>query len=182
MELAPHLAGAAKYIVSKSLVWHREDREMFQYRGGRLLSITFTEFTPELEALLKETLLADAAGAARFVVDVLAGYLGLPATHETYKAIVETVQPNDPILGSIEIGLDATGVVSGEFGMVEAYKRKKEELQPWLTDARPRVRAFAQSHDKTLDRMIAAEQRRSEDDLEARKRQYGDDPGSATGK
>jgi hypothetical protein len=182
MELAPHLAGAAKYIVSKSLVWHREDREMFQYRGGRLLSITFTEFTPELEALLKETLLADAAGAARFVVDVLAGYHGLPATHETYKAIVETVQPNDPILGSIEIGLDATGVVSGEFGMVEAYKRKKEELQPWLTDARPRVRAFAQSHDKTLDRMIAAEQRRSEDDLEARKRQYGDDPGSATGK
>ncbi len=31
-----------------------------------------------------------------------------------------------------------------------------------------------------LDRMIAAEQRRSEEDLEARKREYGDDAGAAS--
>jgi hypothetical protein len=59
--------------------------------------------------------------------------------------------------------------------MREAYQRKKAEIQPWLTDPRPRVKAFAEAHDRMPDRMIAAEQRRSEEDLEARKRQYGDD-------
>jgi hypothetical protein len=58
--------------------------------------------------------------------------------------------------------------------MREAYQRKKAELQPWLTDARPRVKAFAESLNRELDRMISAEQRRSEDDLEARKRRYGE--------
>ena len=32
-----------------------------------------------------------------------------------------------------------------------------------------------------LDRMIASDQRRSEEDLEARKREYGDDAGIHTG-
>ena len=120
-------------------------------------------------------LATDGAGAVRFVADVLAGYRGSPETHELYKLIVDAVSNEDQVLGSVEVALISTGVVSGEFGMVEAYQRKKNEFQPWLTDSRPRVKAYAEAHDRMLDRMIAAEQRRSEEDLEARKREYGDD-------
>jgi len=68
--------------------------------------------------------------------------------------------------------------VSGEFGFVEAYLRKKQEMTDWLSDTDANVRAFAESYVRYLDRLIAAEQRRSEEDIEMRRRMY-DDPGDA---
>jgi ppGpp synthetase/RelA/SpoT-type nucleotidyltranferase len=177
--LGRHLALTGPYLIAQSRAWHRENAEFFEYRGGRLLPLVFPEFTPELEGLLKEVLATGGAGAARCVADVLAGYRGSPATHELYKLIVEAVPEGDPVLGAVEVALISTGVVSGEFGMVQAYQRKKAEIQPWLCDSRPRVKAYAEAYDRMLDRMIAAEQRRSEEDLEARKRQYGDGMGQA---
>lgn len=171
--LLPQLAATEEYLLTQCHAWHCERPELFEFRGGRLLSILFPEFTPELERLLRKMLVAD--GAAQFVVDVLAGYRGSPATHEIYKMIVDAVPDEDPILGSVEVALISTGLVSGEFGMREAYQRKKNEFKPWITDSRPRVKAYAEAHDRMLDRMLAAEQRRSEEDLEARKREYGDD-------
>lgn len=179
--LGPHLAATGAYLLAKSRAWHGEKPEFFKFRGGRLLSVLFPEFTPEIEGHVKAILAADGAGAARFVVDVLAGYRGSPATHEIYKLIVDAVPDEDPVLGSVEVALMSTGVVRGEFGMVEAYQQKKVEFQPWLADSRPRVNAYAQTHDRMLDRMIAAEQRRSEEDLEARKREYGDDTDTTAG-
>jgi ppGpp synthetase/RelA/SpoT-type nucleotidyltranferase len=179
--LRPHLAATGECVLAQCRAWHREKPELFEFRGGRLLSVLFPEFTSELEGHLKKMLTTDGVGAARFVVDVLAGYRGSPATHELYKLIVDAVPEEDPVLGSVEVALISTDVVSGEFGMVEAYQRKKAEFQRWLTDSRPRVKAYADAHDRMLDRMIAAEQRRSEEDLEARKREYGDDTDTRTG-
>ena len=154
---------------------------MFEYRGGGLFPLVFPDFTPELEGCLKEVLAIEGAGAAQFVVDVLAGYRGSLATHELYMLIVDAVPDDDPVLGSVEGALISTGVVHGEFGMVEAYRQKKAEFQTWLLDLRPRVKAFAETHDRMLDRMIAGEQRRSEEDVEALKRQYEDGTGQAGG-
>ncbi len=177
--LGPHLAATVPYLIAQSRAWHHENAEFFQYRGGRLLPLVSPEFTPEVQDRLNEVLVTGGAEATRFVADMLAGYGGSPATHELYKLIVEAVPDGHPVLGAIEVALISTGIVSGEFGMVQAYQRKKAEFQPWLSDSRPRVSAFAAAHDRMLDRMIAAEQRRSEEDLEARKRQYGDGKGQA---
>lgn len=179
-KLLPHLAMTGGYLLDQCRTWHRECPEFFEYRGGSLLSVVFPEFTAEIEAYLKAMLTSDGADAARFVVDVLAGYRGSPATHELYKMIVDVVPDDDPILGSVEVALISTDVVSGEFGMREAYQRKKDEFKPWLTDYRLRVKDYAKAHDLMLDRMIAAEQRRSEEDIEARKREYGEDTGTAS--
>jgi hypothetical protein len=48
---------------------------------------------------------------------------------------------------------------TGEFGLVEAYTTKKQEMADWLADADAHVRAFAESYVRGLDRRIAAEQR-----------------------
>ena len=116
--LGPHLATTVAYLVAQSYEWHREKPDLFEYRGGRLLSVVFPEFTPEIEGQLNQVL-ATGGGAPRFVVDVLSGYRGSPATHELYKLIVEAVPDDDPVLGSVEVALISTGGVSGEFGMVE---------------------------------------------------------------
>lgn len=179
--LGPYLATSGEHFLAQCRAWHREKPELFEFCGGRLLSVLFPEFTSELEGHLKTMLATDGADAARFVVDVLAGYRGSPATHELYKLVVDAVPDEDPVLGSVEVALISTGVVGGEFGMVEAYQRKKAEFQPWLVDSRPRVASYAEAHVRMLDRMIAAEQRRSEEDLEARKREYGDDTDTRNG-
>jgi hypothetical protein len=80
----------------------------------------------------------------------------------------------DSLIGEVDAILDATGTVMGEFGMVEAYKQKKQDIASWLADPRERVQSFAKRRVLSLDRYIAAEQRRSEQDLELRKRSYGE--------
>lgn len=179
--LGKYLEASRAYLVAQSREWHRENPDFFEYRGGRLVQAVFPEFTAELECLLKNELTAGGTGAPQFVAKILSTYGGAPATHEIFKQIVDAAPPDDPVFGSVEVALIATGVVSGEFGRIEAYQRKKAEFQPWLTDSRPRVKAFADAHDRMLDRKIAQEQRRSEEDLEARKREYGDDAAAARG-
>ena len=95
--------------------------------------------------------------------------------HDVCKEIVNAIPEDDIRLGEIEIVLESTGVISGQFGFVEAYQQKKEEVSPWLDDARPKVRKFAERYQRTLDRTIAAEQRRSEADYELRRRQWPED-------
>ena len=81
---------------------------------------------------------------------------------------------DDPLLSPVEIVLQQTDVLVGEFGLVKAYQKMKEDVTGWLDDADAKVRAFAESFTRLLDRQIAAEQRRSEESIEMRKRMYGD--------
>ena len=80
----------------------------------------------------------------------------------------------DPLLGEVEIILESTDVLSGEFGRVQAYMAKKQEVLDWLTDSDAKVRSFAGRYTLLLDRQIAAEQRRAEESIQMRKRMYGD--------
>jgi hypothetical protein len=94
---------------------------------------------------------------------------------------VGALPAGDPLLSGVEIVLQNAGVVSGEFGLVQAYQAKKLEMAGWLVDSDARIRAFADSYVRLLDRQIAAEQRRSEESIEMRKRMYGDpDSGGET--
>lgn len=72
-----------------------------------------------------------------------------------------------------------TGVVTGEWGLAEAYRARKQALKEWLTDEREPVKAFAEDEIARLDRVIAAELRRAETRKEMRIRDYDDDNGKS---
>lgn len=63
-------------------------------------------------------------------------------------------------------------MVRGQFGLVEAYQGRKAEIKAWLSDHCDRVSLFAEKHIRDLDRQIAANQRRSMEEHELRKREY----------
>jgi hypothetical protein len=107
-----------------------------------------------------------------FVLAVLRNYDGGTFMHELCKALVEALPEGDERAGKVTIILESTGTVSGEFGMVQAYRRPKDEIQHWLADPRVKVRHFAEVHLRALDRAIAAEQRRSETAYELRRRDW----------
>ncbi len=106
---------------------------------------------------------------------ILSGYRGQPFLYETCKELVQSLPVDDSLLSNVQIILQTTGGVFGEFGFVEAHQTKREAMVPWLSDTDEKVRCFAEPYIGLLDRQIAAEQWRSEEDIEMRKRGY-DDP------
>ena len=71
--------------------------------------------------------------------------------------------------------LDESGVVSEEFGFAELHAQRRELSRPWLDDESAFVQHFASEHIAYLDRRIAAETRRAEASIAARKLAFNED-------
>jgi ppGpp synthetase/RelA/SpoT-type nucleotidyltranferase len=161
--------------ISKGLLWFAQDRELFRFRGGSLLSRAFPNCTPEFAAALAELVEAGGDTEADFSLAILQNYLGETSTYVVLKEIVSRFPNDDRKMGGVRISIDSTGVVSGEFGRADAWRVKKESLTHWLTEERRAVKAFAEKHITELDQMIASERRRVEAEREMRNRSYDED-------
>jgi hypothetical protein len=170
--LEKSFANIAEHAVSTVRQWFVTDDTMFQFRGGRLLAISFPNFPNAFSQELLSCVQTGHRDDIEFVIRVMSSYHGEAFLNEVCRAVVRALPAGDPLLSDVEIILQSTGVVAGAFGFVEAYTKKKEEMAGWLTDHDPHVREFAESYVRLLDRRIAAEQRRSEEGLEMRKRMY----------
>ncbi|MFZ0479155.1 MAG: RelA/SpoT domain-containing protein [Terriglobales bacterium] len=175
--LEKRFAGIADHAVSTVRRWFVPGDPMFQFRGGRLLAGSFPAFSEPLARKLQSLVQSGNREDIEFAVRVMSSYHGEAFLNETCMAAVRALPADDPLLSEIEVILQSTGVVSGEFGFVEAYTTKKQEMNSWLNDPDAHVRAFAERYILYLDRRMAAEQRRGEESIELRKRMY-DDPGA----
>lgn len=68
--------------------------------------------------------------------------------------------------------LSNTGFVSGEYGFVEAFKRKKEEIKSWKSDKSKKVQSFAEDYIDYLNKRIAYDKKRADENIELRKRHF----------
>lgn len=162
-EPAAALSNNPERAVDIVRAWDETDDPLFRFHGGRLLAIAFPKVPEPFEAKLLSLLAAEGEAAFRFVVGIMENYHGEPFTHRICQALIEVVPENDDRLGSVEVALLSTGVVSGEFGMVEVHQEKKDSVLVWLDDPRPKVRAFAEQYRHMLDNRIASEQQRAEE-------------------
>jgi ppGpp synthetase/RelA/SpoT-type nucleotidyltranferase len=152
--------------------WYHSGDSLFRFTGGRLLSAAFPNFSAPLSAKFQAMLTNASDEDIEFVMSVLVNYRGEPATHDVVKALIDRVPPGDPRIARIEMCLEETGVVTGEFGFVDAFRRKKEGIATWLTDSRPRIVSFAERYIKKLDRRIASEKRSAEMRKEMQRRDF----------
>jgi ppGpp synthetase/RelA/SpoT-type nucleotidyltranferase len=148
---------------------------LFRFDGGRLLSTAFPGCPEPFASKLAELAASGSDADIDFVLGVMQNYKGEPSTHMVLKALANRLPDGDRRLGQVELSLHNTGGVWGEFGFVEAFRKKKEEIAPWLTDERPRVKAFAEGYLRGLDQRIASEQRSAEEASELRKRAFESD-------
>jgi hypothetical protein len=177
-DLQQTLARDAESAVTSTRSWFHDDDPLFRFRGGRLLSTVFLRFPDELSTRLREMAQHGSDEDLNFILAVAQNYHGEPATHLLLQDVVDRLPENDPRLAKVEISLRSTDGLVGEFGMVDALRKKKEQVTPWLEDLRPRIKAFALEYIRGLDRSIAAEQRTAEQKHELRKRSFEGD-GSA---
>ncbi len=174
-ELAEPLQNYPGSLVTLGETLFFEDDYLFEFGGGRLLAIVFPTIAREFEGKLIECVRSGDRKKIEFVLKILRNYEGETFLHEICKEVVNALEPEDELLNRLSIVLDSTGTVTGNFGVRDAYVQKKVEMQPWLEDEREGVRAFAERHCLGLDRQIAAEQRRAQEDIEMRRREYGEE-------
>jgi ppGpp synthetase/RelA/SpoT-type nucleotidyltranferase len=151
------------------------DDPLFRFDGGRLLSTVFPACPEPFAGKLSDMAANGSDEDVGFVLGVLQNYKGELATHPVLMALVNRLPDGDPRFGEVEISLENTGGVWGEFGFVEAFRQKKAEMAAWLEDPRPRVKSFAADYIGRLDQRIASEQRRAEQESELRKRSFEED-------
>jgi ppGpp synthetase/RelA/SpoT-type nucleotidyltranferase len=149
------------------------DTALFEYHGGALIARAFPDLQPvlgSLSALVERT----EEGDLEFVLRALMAYEGETVILPLCREIVVRLDADSPLLGMVDTVLDQSGVVSGEFGFVEQHQQRRAEIAPWLADLSPNVRAFAERRTRRFDLRIAADQRRSLEELELRKLHYGE--------
>ena len=109
-----------------------------------------------------------------FVIEVLRAYSdGASSTSPICRDIVAKLASDDALLVDVGIIIEQSGMLSGEFGGVEAKASKRDYMRSWLTDPREVVRQFAETQIRDLERAMAADQRRSMEGLQLRKRNWG---------
>jgi hypothetical protein len=108
-----------------------------------------------------------------FVLSVLRAYEG--QVHPLLQAAVEFLDPEDELLGIVEIVIDSSGVLVGEYGSVEAHEKRKAVVADWQSDERARVRDFAARYIRSAENSLAWERRRADTSVARRKIDWGND-------
>jgi hypothetical protein len=148
---------------------------MFIFRGARLLKTIFPEFPGEFEAELLKIVRVGGNTNCEFVLAVLRNYEGEPFIHKLCKEIVRLLPPDSPFRTEVAIAMESMGVVTGEFGMAEAYERKKNEVNDWAADPDEKVQEFAKWYMTSLEQMSAARRKQAEEEIALRKHRYGEE-------
>jgi len=93
--------------------------------------------------------------------------------HNVCKELIKEYPKNEDYHKKMFIVLSQMGVVSGEYGFVEGFKNKKEEIQSWKKDKNKAIKLFVKKYEDYLDKRIVDEKKQADEDIELRKRQFG---------
>jgi len=169
------LAANAPMVVQRVFDWYRKDPSHIQYRGAKLLQLVFPEFPETFQASLVKLIRTVGEAVLGFVSSVLRAYDGQSFIHPVAKQLIKELRPDSELLNVVSIALQSAGVVSGEYGMSEAYEKKRLEILDWLEDPHERVRAFAVKYIADLEAMRDSERRRADESIALRKFEYGEE-------
>lgn len=154
-----------------------DEAGMFPYYGGaRLIKAAFPDFSEAVQAELLAFIKTGNQTDIEFVIGVLRTFAGDVPILDISKEIIKLVPERSTAWGEVAAAIESTGVVSGEYGMLEAYEAKREQIAPWKDDESLRVRAFAAWLTDSLDQMIVSERQRADAGIALRKHRYGVSP------
>lgn len=165
------LAAAPAEIVAAARDWFDADPTLSQFRGGRLVAQLFPNLEHPLYPLLYSQIEESREGI-EFVLSVLRAFEGEKFLHPLLRAIVEFLPTDDDLLRIVDIVVDSTGVLMGEYGSVEAQEARKKLVGEWENDEREAVRAFAARFVKSANNQLAMERRRADRSVALRKIAY----------
>ncbi|MCY1404436.1 hypothetical protein D9M71_196440 [compost metagenome] len=161
-------------VIQMVLDCYRKDSSLFEFRGAKLLQAIFPQFSEAFQRALVQLIREGGDAELEFAAGVLRAYSGEMVIHPVARELIKRLPPGSPLVTEVEIALQSTGVVSGEYGVADAYERKRLEVLDWLQDPNDCIRAFAVKYISDLEAMRDSERARAEESIVLRKFNYGE--------
>lgn len=166
------LSQNAKDVIEEILKWFKKEDWLSYWEGGHFLEAIFPAFHQELEDQLIKLLRSKNKKKAKIVLYILRSYKGETFLHNVSKEFIKQYTKSKKHKQELFGVLSQMGVVSGEYGFVEGYERKKQEIQEWKKDKSKVIKKFAQEYENYLSKRIDYEKKRADEDIEIRKREF----------
>lgn len=169
------LSGDPHMVIQTLLRCYRKDPVLFEFKGARLILAIFPVLSESMQKTLVRVIHDGGDSELAFVSGILQAYNGEAFIHPVARELIKRLPAGSRLLTEIKIALENTGVVSGEFGMAEAYERKRLDALDWLRDPNDRIQKFAAEYIAELESMRDSERVRSEESIILHKFNYGED-------
>ena len=166
------LSDNSEIIVPEILKWFKKKDYLLNWEGSRLIQAIFPIFNKSLEEELIKLIKSKNEKDIRVVFNILRAYKGEEFLHKVCKEWVKEYPKNEDYHKKIFIILSQMGVVSGEYGFVKGFERKKEEIQNWKKDKNKAIQLFVKKYEDYLDKRIQYEKKQADEDIELRKRRF----------
>jgi len=167
-----HLSENAEIIVPEILKWFKKKDYLFNWEGSRLIEAIFPVFNKSLEEELIKLIKSKNEKNIRVVFNILRAYKGEEFLHNVCKELIREYPKNEDYHKKIFSVLSQIGAVWGEYGFVEGFKKKKEEIQSWKKDKNKAIQLFVKKYEDFLDKRILYEKKQADEDIELRKRRF----------
>lgn len=170
------LQNLGNVVVPEIVGWFSEKDWLFQWEASHFLQAIFPVFDKALESEIIKLVKKGGDKNAKIVISLMRAYKGEPFLHGVCKKFIKKYH-SAKYEKEMFIILSQTGVVSGEYGFVEAYKAKRQEIQDWKKDKNKTIRSFVKKYEVKkyeayLAMRIVYEQKRADEDIEMRKREF----------
>ena len=171
-ELNKPLSENAEIVVPEILKWFKKKDYLLYWEGSRLIEAIFPVFNKILEKELIELIKSKISKNVEIVFNILRAYKGEEFLHNVCKEWIKEYPKNEDYHKKIFIILSQMGVVSGEYGFVKGFEKKKEEIQSWKEDKNKAIQLFVKKYEDYLKKRILYEKKQADEDIELRKRRF----------
>lgn len=171
-EVDKPLSENAEIVVPEILKWFKKKDYLLYWEGSRLIEAIFPVFNKILEKELIELIKSKISKNVEIVFNILRAYKGEEFLHNVCKEWIKEYPKNEDYHKKIFIILSQMGVVSGEYGFVKGFEKKKEEIQSWKEDKNEAIQLFVKEYEDYLKKRILYEKKQADEDIELRKRQF----------
>lgn len=166
------LSKNVEIIVPKILEWLKEDDWKYKWEAGHLLNIIFPTIDDKLKKILTTLIKEKDSNKLDQIFWILDKYKGTVDVLNIVYEIIKNFKTTNKIRNRLFSILSQTGVVTGEYGIVEAYKAKIKNIEPWLSNAGPEIVEFAKGYTNYLENAIKYEKARVDKELDLMKSEF----------
>lgn len=159
-------------VIKEVLKWFEIDGSIYSWSAANLLQIIFPDFSKKLERALLALIKEGGENNAKIVSSILEKYDGQIFLHSVCQEFVKKYPSTKDYINEIIHILSKTGTVMGEYGFVNAYKKKKEEIQAWKNKKGKKLLSFVKEYEYYLDKQIEYEQKRADEQVDSMKRNF----------
>ncbi len=159
-------------VVPNIMEWLKEEDWKYKWEAGHLINIIFPIIDDKLKELLITLIKKKDSELLEQIFWVLDKYKGTSDVLGIVNEIIKNFKVTTKMRNRLFSILSHTGVVTGEYGLVEAYKSKIKDIQQWLSDGNADIVEFAKGYIMYLENAIKYETARVEKELDLMKSEF----------